>query len=159
MSTPWPAPSVARALLEAVLWKPRIRWVVREIWLLAPVRYARLPCPEDAPPLGLRADEPLVVLQDLDLLVRADLYLNPDVPRRDAADNHGKYAAMFQRRLAQARGHHEAFFGLRSFPAELLPVTGQERPVPLDLDWGDMRGDWDLAAFEARAVGGIVEIG
>lgn len=52
VSLPWPEPASCRALVESVLWKPRIRWVVREVHLLAPLRYERLPCPEDAPPPG-----------------------------------------------------------------------------------------------------------
>ena len=52
-SLPWPEPAACRALVESVLWKPRIRWVVRELHLLASLRYTRLPCPVTAPPLGL----------------------------------------------------------------------------------------------------------
>lgn len=157
-SLPWPEPGACRALVESVLWKPRVRWVVRELHLLSPLRYGRLPCPEDAPPLGLVAGQFLLALLEVDYRIIVDLHLNAAVPRRDAADNHGKYAAMFTRRLGTGRIHHPAFFGLRSFPAELLPDHAPAQPVPMDVDWGWMRGDWDLEAFEARAVGGIVRI-
>ena len=88
-----------------------------------------------------------------------DLHLNANVPRRDAADNHGKYAAMYARRLGQGRGHQPAFFGLRSFPAELIAVTGEERLVPVDIDWGWMRGDWGEGSVAAHLQGGVVRWG
>lgn len=157
-SLPWPEPAAARALFESVLWKPRLRWVVREIALLRPIRYARVACPEDAPPLGLRAGEPLYALAEVDYRIGADLYLNPEVAPRDAADNHGKYAAMFTRRLGQGRGHHGAFFGLRGFDAALSPATGEERPVAIDVDFGPMRADWAGGVFEAAARGGVVRV-
>lgn len=155
-SLPWPEPAACRALVESVLWKPRIRWVVRELHLLAPLRYARVACPEHAPPLGLVEGQPLLVLRDVDYRVVVDLRLNADVARRDASDNHGKYAAMFRRRLEKDRGHHPAFFGLRAFQAELLPASGDEQPVPVDIDWGWMRGDWGGGPVEARLQGGIL---
>src|SRR6266404_2158695 len=34
-------PSAARGVLEAILWKPAIRWEIRKVFLLAPVRYAQ----------------------------------------------------------------------------------------------------------------------
>lgn len=154
-SLPWPEPAACRALVESVLWKPRIRWIVRELHLLAPLRYARRPCPGDAPPLGLVAGQPLLALQDVDYRVVVDLHLNADVPRRDASDNHGKYAAMFTRRLEKDRGHHGAFFGLRALQAELLPDEGAPPAVPVDIHWGWMRGDWGDGAITARVEGGV----
>jgi len=38
-SYPWITPSAARALFEAVLWKPRIRWEEREIRVLNPIKF------------------------------------------------------------------------------------------------------------------------
>src|SRR6266446_3870807 len=32
-------PSAARGVLEAILWKPALRWHVRRIWVLAPIRW------------------------------------------------------------------------------------------------------------------------
>src|SRR5664280_788354 len=34
-----PTPSALRGILEAILWKPAVRWCVDEIQLLRPIRY------------------------------------------------------------------------------------------------------------------------
>src|SRR5689334_11423556 len=39
VSYPIPTPSAVRGILEAILWKPAVRWCVDEIRLLRPVRY------------------------------------------------------------------------------------------------------------------------
>src|SRR5690242_1943981 len=36
---PIPTPSALRGILEAILWKPAIRWSIDEIRLLQPIRY------------------------------------------------------------------------------------------------------------------------
>ena len=156
-SLPWPEPAQARALFESVLWKPRMRWTVREIALLRPIRYVRRECPEDAPPLGLARGDALFVLEDVDYVLSAELTLNPGVAPRDAADNHGKYAAMFTRRLAQGRGHQPAFFGLRGFGAALEPAAEGLRPVPVDVDFGRMRSD-PQGSFHAVLRGGVLRV-
>jgi len=35
-------PSAARGVLEAIFWKPEVRWEVREIWLLKPMTFMNL---------------------------------------------------------------------------------------------------------------------
>jgi CRISPR-associated protein Cas5d len=35
-------PSAARAVLEAIYWKPAIRWVVDSIHVLSPIRFMRV---------------------------------------------------------------------------------------------------------------------
>lgn len=42
-------PSAARGLLEAIYWKPQFRWIVREIHLLAPIRFLSVRRNELAP--------------------------------------------------------------------------------------------------------------
>ena len=32
-------PSAARGILEAIFWRPEFRWLVREIWVLNPIRH------------------------------------------------------------------------------------------------------------------------
>jgi hypothetical protein len=141
MSLPWPTSGMARALLETVLWKPRIRWVPRQVLLLSPLRYRRVPCPLDVPSIGLQKGMPLLVLEQVHYRIDAELWLNAQKAPKGEADNHRKYAEMFLRRLAQQRPFRPAYFGLESFPAHLSLATGEEEPLPLDLSWGPMPGD------------------
>src|SRR4051812_15846567 len=42
VSYPVMTPSAARGVLEAIFWKPEIRWEIREIRLLKPIRFITL---------------------------------------------------------------------------------------------------------------------
>ena len=35
-------PSAARGILEAIHWKPAIRWVIDEIWVMNPITYSNI---------------------------------------------------------------------------------------------------------------------
>ena len=37
-----PTPSAARGILEAIYWKPQIRWIIDRIHVLAPIRFANI---------------------------------------------------------------------------------------------------------------------
>ena len=158
MSLPWPTSGMARALLESVLWKPRMRWRPTRLLLLSPLRYRRMPCPLDVPIIGLSRGLPLLVLEQVHYRIDAELWLNAAKAPRGEADNHRKYAEMFLRRLAQQKPFRPAYFGLESFPAQLSPATGAERPLPLDLFWGSMPGDaFAEPLVDGRMCGGVVD--
>jgi len=42
VSYPVMTPSAARGVLQAIFWKPPFRWLVREIWVLRPIKYFSL---------------------------------------------------------------------------------------------------------------------
>lgn len=142
VSLPWPTADLARALFEQILWKPRIYWVITDIQVVRPIQYGWCACPEEAPPLALLRGEPILALREVGWVIGADLFLNGDVPPQGNADNHGKYAGMFKRRLALGQFVEPPFFGLRAFGGEVSPVPEGLGPVggDLDLGWSVMRG-------------------
>lgn len=156
-SYPWITPSAARAIFEAVLWKPRIRWEVREIRVLAPIRFLSVRRNEIAVKVprnagaqariltdgsDSRQQRTTTALRDVDYVITAELHLNGDVPRDGGDDNHGKYRDVFLRRLDAGQCFHRPYLGCREFDAEVLPADGTEKPIAGSMDHGLMLYDF-----------------
>ncbi len=155
-SYPWITPSAARALFEAVLWKPRIRWEVREIRVLKPIRFTSFRrnevggvVPErwkESDPPRLTDDDrqqrTTTALTKVDYVIAADLRLNAAVSRDGADDNHAKYRDMFLRRLEKGQVFHRPYLGCREFAADVGPASGAEAACPISMDHGTMLYDF-----------------
>ncbi len=132
-------PSAARGVLEAIFWKPEIRWQVREIWLLKPVRQTALLRNEISDRQGdrpffveeRRVQRASLILKDVEYLIRANMRLAPH-----ADSPLVKYAEQAQRRLESGRCHHTPYLGTREFAAWFELASGNETPLPIDLDLG-----------------------
>lgn len=135
-------PSAARGVLEALLWKPAIRWEVLRVALLRPVRYARfrrnevnsrlstqnaLAAARGAKPMPEfyaeedRAQRNTVALRDVDYGVVARFNLTQ---RAGAGDTLRKFEEMFERRLQKGQQHYQPYLGCREFPASVEPWDG-----------------------------------
>lgn len=144
-------PSAARGILEAIHWKPAIRWVVNRIHVLRPIRFQSLRRNEvgskaKAPSraqmaegrldgLGLRADtdrqqRAATILTDVAYVIEA--HFEP-TEKAGPDDNEGKHLDMFNRRAAKGQCFHQPCLGTREFPAafELIP-SGAALPEPED---------------------------
>ncbi|MFE1598064.1 type I-C CRISPR-associated protein Cas5c [Methylobacterium sp. ID0610] len=164
-------PSAARGILEAILWKPQIRWVVDRIHVLKPVRFqsfrrnevgAKMPAvtAERAMRAGSVAGLGLVVEDNRQqratmLLVDVAYEIHAHFELTDKAgpeDTPAKYASMFNRRAAAGQCFHRPCLGTREFPAEFTLVP-QDAPLPAsalpadqrDRDLGWMLHDIDFA--------------
>lgn len=136
-------PSAARGVLEAVLWKPAIRWEVRRLALLRPVRWASFRRNEvnsrvstrnaltaatgGAPMPDFSADEDraqrnTLALRDVDYGVVARFSMTG---RAGPGDNMRKFEEMFERRLARGQQHFQPYLGCREFPATVEPWNGK----------------------------------
>jgi CRISPR-associated protein Cas5d len=130
-------PSAARGILEAIHWKPAIRWVIDRIHVLEPIRFQSIRRNEvghKAPAGSIkramnRGDlEGLQILVDDDRQQRAStVLLNPAyvieahfvlTPRADADDTEGKHLDIFNRRAARGQCFHQPCLGTREFAAE-----------------------------------------
>ncbi|MCC6747525.1 MAG: type I-C CRISPR-associated protein Cas5 [Deltaproteobacteria bacterium] len=163
-SYPWITPSAARAIFEAVFWKPRIRYEVREICLLAPIRFTSFRRNEvgitaSVGPFGqvrrIQADKErqqrnTLALVDVDYQITAELYLNHDIPADGSDDNHGKYLACFTRRLERGQQFHQPYLGCREFAADVRLPDGTERPIPISMAHGLMLYDFRYPTTPAR---------
>jgi CRISPR-associated protein Cas5d len=177
---PTPTPSAARGVLEAIFWKPEIRWHVREIWLLRPIHYVSLLRNEVNSRASVRsaqgwerngggyvatadrAQRHTLALRDVDYLIRADIEVLPHAGAVDVA----KYRDQFRRRVRQGRCFTRPYLGCREFSAHFDEPAGDEQPVPVSMDLGRML--YDLAYesdgrgqpifFEAALANGVLAV-
>lgn len=143
-------PSAARGLLEAIYWKPQIRWVIDRIHVLAPIQFTNIRRNEVASkiPLGNlrkamkeggtlalyvddsneRQQRAGLVLRDVCYGIEAHFEIldrrfekgGPPLPENDCA---GKHLDMFNRRAVRGQHFHQPYFGCREFPADCEAVT------------------------------------
>ena len=148
VSYPVMTPSAARGVLEAIFWKPEFAYRVREIAVLAPVRFASILRNEvnskaSRGSSGIsvtddRAQRNSLVLigqQDMDIgyIIRADVRVKPGIEEDSA-----KYRDQFRRRVQRGQCYHHPYLGCREFACDFAPVVGDEKPISWDADLGLM---------------------
>ncbi len=176
-------PSAARGILEAILWKPAIRWEIRKIFLLAPIKYIQFKRnevtkkPTVANALRAsgggaiddyfadedRAQRNTIALRDVDYAVEATFHMTP---RRGPEDNPKKFDEMFRRRLEKGQSHMQPYLGCREFPAIVELYEGNPPPLQTETrDLGYMLHDLRFQPsgnvpvfFRARIENGVIEI-
>lgn len=155
-------PSAARNILDAICWRPEMRWVVTKIGVLKPVKYQALrrnevqskvsvadirkgmQNPGEFRPMvaGAGSDEVTqrntLALRDVAYVIEAHaLVFEPSSENTSA-----KYVAMFQRRVEKGQCYHRPALGCREFACEFEPVGKQDLPLlTLDIDMGMMLYD------------------
>ncbi|MEX1244297.1 MAG: type I-C CRISPR-associated protein Cas5c [Thermoanaerobaculia bacterium] len=124
-------PSAARGLLEAVLWKPAIRWSVERIHVLAPIRFEGVRRNEVSSKASIggalgqyfadedRQQRNTVLLKDVDYVIEAHFEMTGSA---GAEDNVRKFVEMFERRLARGQCFHTPYLGCREFVARVEPA-------------------------------------
>ncbi|HUW29789.1 MAG TPA: type I-C CRISPR-associated protein Cas5c [Sulfuriferula sp.] len=134
-------PSAARACFEAILWKPAIRWHVRKIEVLKPIRWINLRRNEVASVVSTRNVETTMKngagilglnIED-DRQQRAGLFLRDVAYRvhadleffsgRDPGAHANKYYEMFERRASRGQCVNQPYLGCREFAAYFRLVT------------------------------------
>ncbi|MGC1479976.1 MAG: type I-C CRISPR-associated protein Cas5c, partial [Chthoniobacterales bacterium] len=119
-------PSAARGILEAIYWKPQIRWVIDKLHLLTPVRFTSIRRNEvgkkmfspsqsvmsSAEPVtvGLavedeRQQRASLVLRDVAYIIEAHFELI------DRTEPEGKHLDMFNRRARRGQYFHHPYLG------------------------------------------------
>ncbi|AMN45529.1 CRISPR-associated protein [Steroidobacter denitrificans] len=180
-------PSAARACFEAILWKPAIRWHVRKIEVLKPIRWINLRRNEVASVVSTHNVETAMKAGKGDLRIyieddrqqRAGLFLRDVTYRvhadleflreRDPSANAVKYQEMFERRVGKGQCVNQPYLGCREFAAAFRPVDALEsEPVAISetRDLGFMLHDLDFSNpsdpqprfFRARLEDGVVAV-
>ena len=132
-------PSAARGILQAVMWKPAIRYVIDEIAICSPIRFENIRRNE----VGFKANsmEPKTATEDRQqraamVLKNVCYVVSAHFEMTDKAgpdDNEGKFADMIRRRLEKGQNYHMPYLGTREFPAKLRLVgEGETPPAPID---------------------------
>lgn len=149
-------PSAARGVLEAILWKPAIRWHVRRIWVLQPINWTAFRRNEVGSRMSLtsmlvvdddRQQRHTLALRDVEYVIEAEFEFTD---RRGLDDTPTKFVEMFQRRVEKGQCFHRPYLGCREFAADFEPVPEAPLSAP-DLrnttsDLGQMLLDIDYRA-------------
>lgn len=158
-------PSAARGIVEAILWKPQIRWVIDRIHVLKPIRFQSFRRNEvgakasaanagramkagSTAGLGLAVDEnrqqrATTLLVDVDYVIEAHFELTE---KAGEGDTPAKYASMFNRRAEAGQCFHRPCLGTREFAAhfELLAPDASLPASNLPADQRDRDLGWML---------------
>ena len=179
-------PSAARNILDAICWKPEMRWVVTSILILNPVRFQTLrrnelqdklaprvvgrwmsgrapfepqPAGAGSPACTLRST---LALRDVAYIIEAF----PLVYRQTAEDTPLKYVAMFNRRVRNGQSFYQPSLGCREFAARFEPPDSGDVPIERTAALGQRHSDIvfrDRGAhnraifFSARLEGGVLD--
>ena len=164
-------PSAARAIFEAVFWKPAIRWQVTKIEVLAPIKWTTIRRNEvgavaSKSPIFIedkRQQKNALLLKDVHYRIWAKLVFIPkwkrnetknaqidaeeaDLLRKD--ENPGKYNAMFERRASKGQCFNQPYLGTREFSASFRLVNPEteklDAPIDENRDLGIMLYDMDF---------------
>ena len=179
-------PSAARGILEAILWKPAIRWVVTRIDVLNPIRWesvrrnevsavipaasVRAAMNKGGGNLGLyvedvRQQRAGLLLRQVDYLIHAYFEMTDQA---GAEDNATKFAEMFRRRAEKGQCFNQPYLGCREFSAACAYIdpTGELPPsIAEHRDLGWMLYDMDHSGsepmprfFRAQMVNGSINV-
>lgn len=176
-------PSAARGILEAIHWKPAIRWVVDEIHIINPVRFANIRRNEVSGRITSREisgamkgqkvniyqdtnkerqQRATLMLRDVCYVVKAHFEMTDRAGEEDSPEKHYN---IFIRRARQGQYFHKPYFGCREFPVKFELLEG-ELPQSLnesrDLGWMlydiDFNNSMQPKFFRAEMSNGVVRI-
>lgn len=140
-------PSAARGILEAIHWKPAIRWVVERITVLNPISFESIRRNEIGQKASAslanramtaggrtevfiedsRAQRTSLILRDVAYVIDARFEMTD---RAGAEDNPAKHLEMFTRRARKGQCFHQPCLGCREFPAHFSLLEGNAEPQP-----------------------------
>jgi CRISPR-associated protein Cas5d len=179
-------PSAARAVFEAILWKPAIRWRVRRVEVLKPIRWISLRRNEvgSVVPVGSvksamnkgsgdlslyvedeRQQRAGLFLRDVAYRLHADLEV---LPAAGANNPPPKFWEMFERRAGKGQCVNQPYLGCREFSCDFRLAAEDEHATPIadtrDLGW--MLHDMDFENpvdpkprfFRAELKGGVLTV-
>ncbi|MCG3179511.1 MAG: CRISPR pre-crRNA endoribonuclease Cas5d [Phycisphaerae bacterium] len=156
-------PSAARGVLEAVYWKPQVRWIVERLHVLRPIRFtsvrrnevahkasaanARKAMNAGAGTLGLfiedeRQQRAAMILRDVAYVIEARFEL------LDPAETVEKHYNIFKRRAERGQCFHRPYLGCREFPADFAWIDGPIPPSELPSDQRGKDLGWMLHDIE-----------
>lgn len=156
-------PSAARAIFEAIYWKPAIRWQITRIEVINPIRRTSVRRNEVGAvavkkPIFIeekRQQKNTLMLKDVRYRIHARMVFIPARLRKagsrepGADENPGKYNAIFERRAARGQCFNQPYLGTRECAAffELIESESQrtEAPIAESRDFGIMLYDLDFS--------------
>lgn len=181
-------PSAARGIIEAIYWKPAIRWVIDRIHVLREINFTNIRRNEVADKISTSeaerrmkgSNEPFfldsterrqqraaMVLTDVDYVVKAHFELVPE--RAGESDTAEKHYNIALRRLRKGQQYHAPCLGTREFGARVDLIEDGVIPDTVhsgvrDLGWMlydmDFTNPADVQArfFKAEMRDGVIDL-
>ena len=153
-------PSAARGILEAIHWKPAIRWIIDRITVLKPIQFESIRRNEvgSKAPAGTigsamkkrstdglcniveddRQQRAATVLKDVSYVIEAHFEMTS---KAGSDDTEGKHLDIFNRRARKGQHFHAPCLGVREFPAYFRLVEDAEPSPNID---DSLKGEKDL---------------
>ncbi|MEG1416945.1 MAG: type I-C CRISPR-associated protein Cas5c [Clostridium sp.] len=176
-------PSAARGIIEAIHYKPAIRWVIDEIQVLKPVQFSNIRRNEVSSVISTqsingamkgtksnihinttkdRQQRATLMLKDVEYIIKAHFEMTD---RKGETDTPEKHYNIFLRRAREGQCFNQPYFGCREFPANFELVEEQVyNPITETKDLGFMLYDIDFknkmqpVFFRAQMEEGIITI-
>jgi CRISPR-associated protein Cas5d len=158
-------PSAARAIFDAILWKPAIKWEVTRIDVLAPIKWASVRRNEVGAVASTgkkciyiddgktRQQRASLLLRDVRYRIYAKLvfisnkHREESERRKDPNENPAKYYDMFTRRASKGQCFNQPYLGTREFAASFRLVEDNDtsmQPIDETRDLGLVHYDMDF---------------
>jgi len=180
-------PSAARGILDAIHWKPSIRWVVDRIHVLNEIRFDNVRRNEVGSKIGVgnvkkamkggvvelcqyvnedRQQRATLLLRDVSYVIEAHFEMTDQAGLEDSPEKHYN---IFLRRARQGQCYQQPFLGCREFSASFRLIENNE-PLPnsshqgenKDLGWMlwgiDYADDMNPGFFRAMMKDGTIEV-
>lgn len=179
-------PSAARGILEAIHWKPAVKWVVDRLHVLNEIKFdnvrrnevgSKIPAGNvrkamKGEPVLLcqyaaedRQQRATLLLRDVAYVIEAHFEMTGESGPQDTPEKH---YAIVSRRARQGQCFQQPYFGCREFPAKFRLIE-EDEPVPHSLHKGEKDLGWMLLDidhedgmkplfFRATMKDGLVEV-
>jgi len=171
-------PSAARAIFEAIFWKPAIQWRIKKIEVLKPIRWISVRRNEVGKLISPRSGQIFIeddrqqraglFLRDVAYRLYAEMVFIPVNKRNinqegdkaslkkedniSGTENPGKYNAIFERRAKKGQCFNQPYLGCREFTCsfKLIDDSSSEtlQPIEEKRDLGFMLYDMDFSDID-----------
>lgn len=178
-------PSAARGILEAIHWKPAIKWVVDRIHVLKLIRFDNIRRNElsgviaeanikksmkEPKSVNLhqyiednRQQRATTLLRDVEYIIEAHFLMTKQAGE---TDNEAKHYDVFTRRAKNGQCHMRPYFGCREFPVNFQIVENDIPKSKLigdqDLGWMlydiDFENNMQSVFFRPNMINGIINV-
>lgn len=179
-------PSAARGILEAIHWKPAIKWFIDKIHVLNPIVFDNIRRNEVTGIISTanvkkamkgerielyqnttaeRAQRATLLLKNVAYVIEAHFEMTSHAGEEDTPEKHYN---IFLRRGRQGQCFHRPYFGCREFPVQFeliegdIPESFYSSEETKDLGWMlwdiDFENDMTPKFFRATMEKGIIEI-
>jgi CRISPR-associated protein Cas5d len=145
-------PSAARGIVESILWKPAIKWTIKQIDILKPIKWESVRRNEigkifsspsgnliqsgegNIPTIYIeeeRQQRASLILKDVAYVIHAYFEMTN---KSGEGDNPIKFTEQFKRRLSKGQCHHQPYLGCREFSCSFEEALEKDVPNENELE-------------------------